>query len=458
MNITLVTCECFPFAQASGLADIVCSLSKGLETLGHNVKVFMPRYGFTEPSIFHIEKLPLEIKVKTNGSYINTSIYKGIVPDSLVSVFLIESQNYFSNSKEIYLGEALDEERLDFFLCATLGAISELKLDPDIIHLFNPHTAYLLKVLNKRRNEHKDLNNIGTIFTLHSLFDLKGNLISQTKEAIKNSDYVTTISKSFRDEFLEEGANSNLSELLNKKENILGITSSIDEDIYSPETDKAIAQNFSKAYFTIGKRKCKEALLEELGLEINLQTPLFCVISRLTSDKGIDLLLSIIPQIANLNLQFIILGKGDKNYEQELNKPAAKYKNIRFYALYDATLARKIYSGSDFFINPSRFTSGLSTQIAMKYGTIPIVYASSPIKDITIDIEEGNEANSFTFKSYTKEDLLEVITKALKYYKNKEIWPKLVRQAMSFTSDNLTFAKSYLDCYEKALNKTQTLV
>lgn len=448
MNIVLISTECYPFAQASGLADIVFSLSKGLETLGHNVKVFIPRYGFIEPTSFLIEKLPLEIKI--SGFNTHASIYKGIVPDSLVSVFLIESQNYFSNSKEIYQIEPLDEERLDFFSRAVLEAISKLKFEVDIIHLFNPHTSSLLKILSAT-------NKAGVIFTIHSLFDLTGNLIKLTQDAVKNSDFVTTISKNFREELLNR-ANSRLGEVLNqKKEEFTGFLNSIDDSIYNPQQDKAIAQNYSKAYFTIGKRKCKEEILELFGLESNLQIPLLSIVSRLSPDKGIDLMLDIIPYIASLNLQLVILQKGDKTYEQELNRQVAKYRNIKFKALYDHELARKIYSGSDFFINPSKYTSGLSTQIAMKYGTIPIAYACSPIRDIVTDIEESNEGNGFTFKTYKKEDLQEVINNALKYYKNKEIWPRLVKQAMSFTLDNLTFARSYINCYEMALSKKNIL-
>ena len=459
MNIVLIATECFPFTKATSLGDLVSVLAKNIEKEGYNVKIFIPRYGCIDPALFHIERIPLELKVTVNGSntLIPSSVFKGILPDSLTSVFFIESQGHFSNSKEIYLDQAHKNETQDrnlFFCLAVLEVISRLKLNVDIIHMFNPACAEIAKLLNSKNTESSHLEKSKLIFTLQSLGDNQSN-VTLTKEALNYSDFITTVSEAFKDELLSDVYNTGISEsLIRKREVFKGISSGIDNEVYNPETDTNIVQTYSKNYFSIGKRKCKEDLYTLLGFEKDIQVPLFGMVTRLTKDNGIDLLVEMLPEIADLNLQFVLLGKGEEDLEEKLIKMSKTYKNIKICIGCDHIFAKKIYAGTDFYLCPEKIQpDGSSALIAMRYGSIPISYNSGAIKEII------GEFNGITFNNYTKEDLFESIIRALKYYKDKEKWTKLVKSAMSFDTSKLNPAKNYINCYEAAVNakKSQEL-
>ncbi|MBI3590887.1 MAG: glycogen/starch synthase [Candidatus Melainabacteria bacterium] len=450
MNIVFIAPECFPFAKAGSIADLVSKLSKEIEKFGHNVKVFIPRYGSIDPVISHIERVPVEFKVKANESPIITSVFKGIIPDSLVSVFFIESQNYFSNSKEIYLPQVQHEERFKFFCTAVLDVIAKLKMEVDIFHLFSSCTTYTAKLLRSRNIEYAYLNKTAIVFTICESSDLNKNTLTNTCHGINNSDYITTVSKTYAYELLSDGR---LSEsLLQKKDLFCGILSGIDENIYNPESDGEIAQAYSKNYFSSGKRKCKEDLLGLVGLHTDMQIPLFGI--ELTMDEynnKAEMLFNFLHEIACLNLQIVLFGKVSSKFENELIKAIDKYKNIK--AIFNHEPIKKFYAGTDFFINLNKYEpSGTSVLTAMKYGSVPVAYATGGIKDIVIDVELGEEANGIIFKNYSVEDLIDTIGKAIKLYKNKERWTKLVKQTMSFNLAELATAKKYLTCYERIVN------
>ena len=449
MNVIFIAPECLPFAKVTELADVVTKLSKDIEKEGHNVKVLIPRYGSIDPQLFHIERLPVDFKFRFNDTNATAMVYKGIVPNSFVNVFFIDSQSYFSNSKEIYLGSPNGGENLErnkFFSQASLEVISKLKLYPDVIHLFNSSTAHAVRLLCSKQIEYTSLNQARIIFTLYSTYGLKGELLNITSDAIKHSDCITSVSKAYAHELLSNGEGA-----------FLGIQSSIDEDIYNPESDSAITQTYSSNYFSIGKRKCKEDLLKEAGLEINHQIPLFGYIARLKEEDGSDVLNSTIPQIGHLNIQLIILNRGNQTIEQELTKTTSRYKNIKVLSAHEHDTIKKIYAGCDFFISINKpEPSGISALNAMKYGSVPIVYATGAIKDIGIDTYEDDErGNCFSFSNYKKDDLLDAIAKAIKYYKNREKWPKLVKQCMTYDLNTFETAKKYINCYKSIANVYQ---
>ncbi len=467
MNIILIATECFPFAKATSLGDLVSLLAKGIEKDNHNVRIFMPRYGCIDPAGFQIERVPLELKVNLNGASISSSVFKGIMPNSLTSIFFIESQNHFSNSKEIYLSTVHQNEtqnRNSFFCLATLETISRLKLNADIIHVFNPVCAQITKLLRSKDFEYSHLKKSKLIFTIQSLEELSGNNdnILLTKEAINYSDFITTVSKTFENELLSDTYNTGIADALIKKGEVFrGFLSSPDDEIYNPETDNELIQAYSKNYFSVGKRKCKEDLYNLLGLEKDLQIPLFGMITGLTENKELDILINIFPEIADLNLQFILWKKGEEETEEKLIRISRPYKNIKVCIGYDHNFAKKIHAALDFYIRPEEIQPcGNSILTAMKYGSIPVAFNSGAIKEIITDVDSSsNEPNGIVFNNHTKEDLLESIIRAIKYYKNKEKWTKLVKSAMSFDTSKLNTAKNYINCYEVAINakKSQEL-
>lgn len=456
MNILFISPECFPFAKTSSLGDIVSSLSKSIEKEGHNVTIFMPRYGSVEPNISLIERLPSDFKVTFNNTLVPAMAYKGILPNSLVNVFLIESQSYFSNSKEIYLQEGkIDEERFKFFSIACLELINKLNLKPDIIHLFNPKTALVASILHSRNFKHAHLSKCPIILTLENLTNLKDDDIREISNAISLSEFTTTVSKTYAYELLSDIHNNGISKSLIQKGSLFsGFLSGIDDNEYNPESDKTIAQSYSKDYFSIGKKKCKDDLLSAYGTERHGLLPLFGMVIRINDEKMLNLLTTSFLQISHLGLELFTLAKGNPNFEQELIKSANKYKNIKVFINYDYTLSKKIFAGCDFLISPKYFDpSGITILSAMRFGCVPVAYSIGAVKEIVIDIEFQAEANGIVFKNYKKEDLLEALNKALKTYKNKEKWTKLVKNAMNFNSNPVSAAKKYINCYENVLNR-----
>ncbi len=445
MNIVFISTECNPFATTGIVGDVVYKLAKDVEKDGHNVTVFIPRYGFIDPLSSCIERLSYEFQVKHYGRSIIASVFKGILPDSLTNVFFVESQNYFSNSKDIYLTESLDnEERCKFFSSTVLEVISGLRLHPDVIHFFNPQTAYISTLLNSGQVESFKESGTGTVFTICDLFDFK-TFRNHVTDAIKHSDYVTTLSNGYAQGLLSDVQNLGLSSLLlQKKEHFWGQMLGINEEEYNPENDTVIVQRYSKNYFTAGKKKCKEDLLQQLNTDINFQTPLFSIFTKLNSDEGFDLVMSSLIQLLSLNLHLVIHGSGNPSYEDELLRLAVKYKNLSVCLGYNYNLVKKIYAGSDFFIYPKRFDSGsIPVLAAMKYGCIPIAHMSGSINDIG--------SNGIMFKDYKKESLLDAIGTATKLYKNKDKWLKLVKEIMSFDSNELNTALKYISCYKNSL-------
>lgn len=383
MNVIFITPECFPFTKDSCHGDNVFTLARVLEKSGCNVKIIMPRYGSIEPSHFYIERLPAEFKVKFNNSTVPTFVYKGILPDSFVNVFLIESQTHFSNSKETYLNSPFDEERFNYFSCAALNIVSSLNFGPEIMHTFN---STMVDTINKTKI-YTDLKNTPVILNTGSC--------------------------------------------------------GIDWETYNPEKDFALKQNYSKEYFTIGKRKCKEELLENIDLEKNPAHPLIGIVTRTHEEAELKLLNSTLDELKNLKLPVVTLIKEKEKHWTD----------------YDYNFLRKILAGSDFLLNLNKNTTGeILIQMAMRYGSIPITCNSSQIKEIISDIEDLKDGNGFIFNEYTIESLIEKVIIALKYYKNKEFWTKIVKQTMGFNSDSLIFVKKYIELYETLIKTKLTTV
>lgn len=454
MHIVFISPECFPFAKTSSLGEIVSTLSRSIEKEGHNVTIVMPRYGCVEPNITLIERLPSDFKVTFNNTLVPAMTYKGILPDSLVNIFLLESQNYFSNSKEIYTQDnETDKERFGFFSIACLELIIRLNLKPDILHLFNPKTFSIVNILRSRNIEYAHLSKCPIILTLENLKDTKSEHIKAISSAVLLSEFTSTVSRTYAYELLSDIHDNGISKPLSQKGSAFsGILCPPDDKEYNPESDKIIAQNYTQDYFTLGKKKCKDDLLKTFETERFGVLPLFGMVIRLFDEKVLNFLISSFPQINSLGIQLFILTKGSPDFEKELLKAANKYKNIKVSINYDHPLTKKIFAGCDFLISPKHCDpSGMNVLSAMRYGCVPIAYSIGAIKEIVTDIEFGAEANGIIFKNYRKEDLAEALNKALKLYKNKEKWTKLVKNAMNFNVSPTQTAKKYINCYESLL-------
>ena len=435
MNIVFISSECYPFTKVDSLGSLVSIIAKGIDKAGHKVSILMPRYGSIDPQNHLIEILPGEFKTR-QPEHLSFSVYKGILPGSLVNVFFIDSKNHFSNSKEICLeSESLELERFRFFSAAACEVISRLQLNPDVVHLFSPKVAPLAGLLKLK---------IPVAFALENIEGLSSQTLNETKAAIENSSLITTFSSSYASEYLSSNA------IIRKKQFTEGILTGADDDVYNPEKDKDIIQTYSKNYFSIGKRKCKEEIINLSGFEKNLQTPLFSYVMDGSSENGLELFTGTIGEIARMNLFLVILGKVDG--------VSSKFKNIKVFTEPDEKLTKQIYGASDFIISTRKNdSSGMSILSAMKYGAVPVVYLSGAVKEIISEGNSAEPANGIVFKEFSKEGLLIALNTAIKLYKSKDKWTQIVKEAMSFNVDLNESTNKYINLYKK-ISKTQPVL
>lgn len=473
IKVLFATSEANPFIKTGGLGDVMGALPKELHRKGIDARVILPKYSQIKKEM--LDKLnfvkwfmvPVGWREQYCGIY--EYEYEGVV------YYLLDSEFYF-NRDNLY-GEGDDGERFAFFDRAVLETIKQVDWCPDIIHCNDWQTG-MIPVLQKLEYA-KDpfYRNIKTVTSIHNLL-FQGNFsadmlpelfgydyepivnkslefyggMSFMKGAINYSDKVLTVSETYANEIQTPYFGENLDGLLRERSYALkGIVNGIDYDEFNPETDKFIAKHFSVDTVE-DKVENKLALQKELGLPINKDVPMVGLVSRLTNQKGCDLIVNIANRLLQKNVQLVILGTGDHNYEnhfkglQELypNKVSA---NIKF----DNGLAHRIYAGSDMFLMPSLFEPcGLGQLIALRYGCIPVVRETGGLKDTIHPYNKyTGEGNGFSFTNYNHNDLMFVMELALATYDNKEVWKSLMIQAMNSDNSWNKSAEEYKELYEE---------
>lgn len=468
MKVLFVSSECAPIAKVGGLGDVIESLPKALKELGLDVRIVIPKYSIIEEKKYHFDLITKDIRFK--GETIN--IYKGFLPASQVPIYLLENEKYFSEDgvyfEEIGLAGSFEEiRRFLFFSQAILEIFPNLNWQPDIIHCHDWHTAIVPLLLNTKYQ----IPNTKTLLTIHNLanqgkwqskevlnfLNLKGDEVESLKikdtegnlnilqQGILNADLINTVSSNYSKEILTKEYGEGLENyLLERKNDTLGILNGIDEEVFNPETDSNLKMNYFWKNLE-NKLENKLELQEILDFKKDTKIPLFTFIGRLTPQKGIDLIIKIIPELVKMDCQFVFLGVGMENYEKKLLELSQKYpQNISAQIKFDPVLAQKIYGGADIFLMPSRFEPcGLGQMIAMRYGTIPIARQTGGLTD-TIE----NKKTGFLFKEYKVEAFLETIKTALNLYQGKKAWQKLVKEAMKKDFSWKKSAREYLKLYQ----------
>ncbi len=473
IKVLFATSEANPFIKTGGLGDVMGALPKELHRKGIDVRVVLPKYSQIKKEM--LDKLNFVKWFMVNVGW--REQYCGIYECEYDGViyYLLDSEFYFNRSG-LY-GEGDDGERFAFFDRAVLETLKQLDWCPDIIHCNDWQTG-MIPVLQKLEYV-KDpfYRNIKTVTSIHNLL-FQGNFsadmlpelfgydyepirnkslefyggMSFMKGAINYSDKILTVSETYANEIQTPYFGENLDGLLRERSYALkGIVNGIDYDEFNPETDKFISKHFSINTLE-DKGDNKLALQKELGLPVNKDVPMIGLVSRLTNQKGCDLIVNIANRLLQRNVQLVILGTGDYNYEnhfrglQELypNKVSA---NIKF----DNDLAHRIYAGSDMFLMPSLFEPcGLGQLIALRYGCIPIVRETGGLKDTIHPYNKyTGEGNGFSFTNYNHNDLMVVIELALSTYDNKEVWKSLMIQAMNSDNSWNKSAEEYKELYEE---------
>ena len=393
-----------------------------------------------------------------------------------VIFYFIDNEYYFKRDG-IY-GHYDDAERFAFFSRAVLEIIPHIGFKPDIIHTNDWQTALVPVYYSTMYANREGYEGIKNIFTIHNiqyqgvygkeilgdvfglgeqheqLLDFGGTL-NLMKGAIECADVVTTVSPTYAEEILDPWFSHGLDPILRERRYKLhGILNGIDTDIYNPETDKAIAKNFS-AKDPAGKKEDKADLQREFSLPVRDDVPIIGMVSRLVSHKGLDLVKAVLDELlSTTDVQLVVLGTGDWEYENFFREIEARYPGkVGLRIAFIPDLARKIYAGCDMFLMPSKSEPcGLSQMLALRYGTLPIVRETGGLKDSITDSGDG-EGNGFTFKSYNAHDMLDAIRRSLGAYSDKKYWASLVERALECDNSWRRSAREYMRLYRETIGK-----
>lgn len=470
-NILYVVSECQGFAVTGGLADVAGSLPKNINQNieGYQVHVIMPLY--REIINEYYEELQVVGTKVIQLSWRNNEMKLYHLKKDDTNYYFI-GNDYYYNRDGVY-GHFDDIERFAFFSKAVIDSFDLLGFIPEIVHVNDWHSA-LVNIYLKLAYYNK-YSSIKTILTIHNiqyqgifakehLTDLTGlglehiniltyhNVINLLKGAIELSDQVTTVSPSYAEEIQTAEYAHGLEDIISKnKHKLLGILNGIDYDFYNPQTDPNIYVNFGKKTLE-SKLNNKIELQKELQLPVNKDIIVMAIISRLVDHKGVDIFLDALPNILSKDVQIIVLGKGDKHYEQQFINLEHQYPTkVKALIKFNNPLAKKIYAGADLFIMPSKSEPcGLSQMIASRYGTVPLVRKTGGLGD-SIYNYDGKDGNGFVFSEYNAVSLTTKINEALSLYQDKNEYQKLQKLVMTSDFSWKKSAREYVKMYEMLL-------
>ena len=479
MKVLYVTAECWPFIKKGGLGDVAYALPKSLKKEGVDVRVIMPKYSNIPTYLKDKFKPVAEFSVKVGWR----NQYCGIESMELdgITFYFIDNEFYFKRSDQpsIY-GHGDDPERFAFFTNAVLAAIEKLNFYPDVMNLNDWHTGMIPLMLKENYGHLRKYKNIKTVYTIHNLqyqgifnkeilgniFDLSydhfnngdiefyGN-VNFMKAGIVFADEVTTVSKTYAKEIQTEFYGEGLDGLLKANAYKLeGILNGIDYDLNNPATDNAIFVNFDVNCIE-KKLENKKKLQEILGLEVNPDIPLVGIVSRLTSQKGLDLINYMMPEIMSENLQMVVLGTGEHQYQSMFNYYNSNFSDkLSARITFDTAFAQQIYAACDIFLMPSLYEPcGIGQMLAMRYGSIPIVRETGGLKDTVMPYNKfTGEGNGFSFANYNAHEMFFTLQKAIKLYQDKNIWNNLIINAMNTDNSWKKSAQDYIRIFKSLIS------
>lgn len=482
MRILMVSSEVEPFSKTGGLADVVGSLPLSLERSGVEVNIFSPAYRCVLRGSFELKKMekPLCVPISTKremAEILWTETGKNI------KCFFLKKDKYYD--REFLYGTSDGDyednaERFTFFCRSVPEFIKLYNLQFDIIHCHDWQTGLIPVYLKTIYKDDAIFKNTATVFTIHNLgyqgifwhYDLhltgldwdifhpRGiefyGKINFLKGGLYFSDILTTVSKKYAEEIQTPEFGFGLDGVLrDRSTDLFGITNGVNYDNWNPQTDPYIAAQYNENTLE-NKKKCKEDLQQICGLPVRLDVPLIGSISRLAEQKGFDLIRDCFDEIMGMGVQYILLGRGERKYEEIFEMLSRRYHgSFIFRNEYDNGLAHKIEAGCDIFLMPSRYEPcGLNQIYSLKYGTIPVVRATGGLDDTIEDYSDDNERGTgFKFSAYTKDALLDAIRRALMTFRDPERWRGLMIRAMSKDFSWDATAPKYLEIYEIALSR-----
>lgn len=476
MNVLFATSECVPFVKTGGLADVLGALPKELNKEGCEARVILPKYG----------KIPQ--KYKDEMRYIDNIYIKMGWRNQYCGVFELDIDNvkYYFVDNEFYFGSdtiygdiAVDIERFAFFDKAVLALLQVVGFWPDVIHCNDWQTGMIPVMLRAHYKNDDRYNHIKTVMTIHNLkfqgvyskdvirdvCELEDDYFTPDKIEFFNdasflkgglvyADFITTVSPTYAREIMTDYFGENLNGILNAKSHrVRGIINGINYDEWNPNTDPFIESNYNIRNNVSQKRLNKLALQKEANLDENENIFLIGIVTRLTGQKGIDLIECVMDEImGNSDVQLVVLGTGEEHFENMLRHYEWKYKGrLSSLIKFDNALSHRIYASCDAFLMPSLFEPcGLSQMISMRYGTLPIVRETGGLRDSVEPYNEfENTGTGFSFANYNAHEMLGIINYAKRtWYNDKKMWQAMVKRAMKADFSWKNSAKEYIEVYK----------
>ena len=471
-RVMIAASECNPFVATGGLADVIGSLPKALAKNGNfEVCVILPLYYSVSQDVRNRLEYVTNFYVQLSWRRLYCGVFRLV--ENGVTYYFLDNEYYFKRGGGIY-GFYDDGERFAFFSKAIMETIGNLDLFPDVLQCNDWQTAAAIVYLRTLYNWSVDFRKIKTIFTIHNieyqgkfgqetlgdLFGFPANIyqtiefdgcINLMKGAIELADAVNTVSSTYAEEIKTPAFAHGLDGIIRRNEQkIYGILNGIDTDSYDPETDKTLFANYSLKDMS-GKAVCKAELQKMLGLSVRPDVPVVAIVSRLVSHKGLDLVTAVVEQFLTEDVQLVVLGKGDNFYENFFSAIGRHYQGkCSTIIAFNPDLSRKIYSGSDIFLMPSKAEPcGLSQMIASRYGTVAVVRETGGLND-SIKAYTGAAGNGFTFREYNAHDMLYGLREAVRTYRSPA-WEEVRRRAMESDFSWKVSAAAYEKLYNKVI-------
>lgn len=472
--------EATPYAKTGGLADVVGALSTALAQQGVSLAVFLPLYAEIDTNRFQLKPTGKTVSVPISDRIEEAELWTD--EREGVTYYFIKKDRYFARAGLYGTNEGDypdNAERFTFFSRAVLEGIGALGLQPDILHCHDWHTGLIPLYLKTLYSD--SLKKTASLFTIHNLgyqglfwhydwhllnlpweyfnhqaLEFHGK-INFMKGGLVFADALTTVSPKYAKEIQTAAYGHRLEGVLSRrKKELCGILNGIDTREWDPARDPYIPYLYDSKTLT-GKEKCKSALQKELGLPIQKEIPLFAMITRLTEQKGVDLVAPIFEKLMKQPAQIVILGSGEKRFETLFESMAGKYpKQARVKIAYDTALAHQIEAGADLFLMPSKYEPcGLNQMMSLRYGTVPIVRATGGLDNTVVHFDpETLQGNGFKFKAYTAAAFFRQIQSALSLYTEKKKWRALIQNGMAGNYSWDASAEQYLKLYHRMSQKT----
>ena len=482
MKIVFVSAEVVPYSKTGGLGDVSSAIPKAMEKLGHKVIIFTPLYKSVDTKKHNIKLVKKDLLALVGSeSEVIFDLYETIHPDSTIPVYFIKNAYLYRDG--IYVGEDGEDYpdspmRFISFMKSIFTALELIEASVDIFHVNDWHSGLLPFFLKTEYKEHELFKNAKSVFTIHNIGyqgvygfetisetnipeiylnddDLLGfhGLFNFMKAGIVYTDVLTTVSSKYAEEIQTKQFGYGLEKIIKtRKDDLYGIVHGIDLTEWNPKTDELLPKNYDSRNLK-GKEVCKSYLQDKLNLDVS-DKPLIGIISRLATQKGLDLVSKRFKKIMDLGVQFVLLGTGDSKIEKNFKNREKKYSqdcsiNIEF----DNRLAHQIEAGADFFLMPSRYEPcGLNQLYSMLYGTVPIVRKTGGLADTVQDYnEETGEGSGFVFDRINADDMFKAIERAVKLYKTDQSkFIKLRKNIMNKDFSWNNAAKQWQKVYLKA--------